>query len=95
MVAVDFLSQIFGNGKNLRMVLFHSMNAGLVVGTLRDFENTQTLLVVMKFILPFLYSEAVEMLKHLAHACKHKLLAPPHIPTSHPWKDQLKVTQIS
>ena len=51
------------------MVLFNSMNAGLVVGTLRDFEDTQALLVVMKFILPFLYSEAVEMLKHLAHAC--------------------------
>ena len=92
MVAVEFLSQIFGNGKNLRMVLFHSMNAGLVVGTLRDFENTHLTCNEIHFTF-FVFRGSGDA--KTSCSCLFMLLAPPHIPTSHPWKDQLKVAQIS
>ena len=50
-VAFGFSSQYLEGSGNLRMVLYHSMNAGWVVGRLRGGRDTQT--AVIKFFWTF------------------------------------------
>ena len=63
-IAFGFLPQILGGGRSLWMVLCHSWNTDWVVGILRSGGNIQTLTGTIQFVLTFLHSNAVGMLKH-------------------------------
>ena len=60
-----FVSKFLGDGRELWMILCHSVNAGWMVGILRKSGDTQTLQTVIKFCLNFLHFKVVGMLKYL------------------------------
>ena len=53
------------------MVFCHSTNAGQVLRTLRGDENTQTLLVVIKFFAVFAFTGDVDSKISLSHPLCH------------------------
>ena len=67
---LDCCPKILGGGRDLQMVLCHSMNAGWGVGKLRGGGDTQTLPAVIKFIWTFCTQRQ--------WGCKNIFLAPAH-----------------
>ena len=50
MLAFGFLPHIFGDGRDLQMVLYHSMNVGSVLGILQGDGNTLSLPYAKKLV---------------------------------------------